>query len=153
MGIEAFSLRIVGIDHAAALVFMKQRLGFRDSRVQPRSQLEWLVDYEDNSHLIESEIRSSKDQDQISLRFALCQPSTIDALLIGITTHIVAQLGGKVHISGSSHSGPFEWFSAPTVLECSSVMLQERGVWQAMYGTSTVKLSCAEALEHFVMRQ
>jgi hypothetical protein len=153
MGIEAFNVRVVNVAHVQVLVesVLRAELGFVDEMQSHPLLNEVQLRYEDAAHIVECELQIISTQ-SISLRFALCQPTTIDTLFVGVITRIISRLGGEVFVPVGTDEPTLNWFDGgAAILTMLDAINAERMVWQQAFGDKVLKASCSGALKHFVL--
>ncbi len=115
--------------------------------------------FEDPRHIIEIEVSPRASGSVVSMRFALCQPSSVDHVFANFVDHLARGIRGKVSIAedvGPADQVQHLAFDAPDysrfeaiVLDCIRVKRQQ---WVMEFGSAEARLSCKEALERFVMK-
>jgi len=100
-------------------------------------------EYRDESHLVEFEVRDLVGCVEISLRFALCNPDTVDDVFLQL-------------INGLSNQFTFEVIVMDVIDDQSSVdindsILYKRGLWKKDFGGAVEALSCDQAIEKYVL--
>jgi hypothetical protein len=113
--------------------------------------------FEDEEHIVELEIQDRKPC-VVSLRFALCHPSSIEQVFGALVGQIARVLAGRVSIAEDVEPdvvpvgtafGPPHWNSLNAAID--ACVDKKRRLWQADFGTKTARASCREALEKFVI--
>lgn len=101
------------------------------------------LEYADAQHIIEAEVFEADARTHIALRFALCQPSSIDPVFERLVRQLIEEVGAT--ISGAEHEAPQH------ALRINLDAIQvERVAWQRVFGPETVRTSCIGAIERFV---
>lgn len=112
--------------------------------------------FQDGRHVIEFELADRSEYVQVSVRFALCHPASVDEVFIDLTTAFIRKFDMTATIC--------EWLpeGAPTrydVLDCKLFALNcrrsieyAREQWRKQFGTEEAGLSISDACQHFFFR-
>ena len=95
--------------------------------------------FEDDEHIIECAVSDGRPC-RISLRFALCQPSSIDAVFLGLLVALTNRLL-RYDPDGTSVE----------LCEARNEIQEAREAWRALFGVATARLTPSEALRRFVI--
>jgi hypothetical protein len=101
------------------------------------------LEYADTQHIVEAEVFDADEHTHVALRFALCQPHTIDRVFERLVRRIIDELGAV--ISGAENEAP--QFALRSNLDA---IQGERAAWQRVFGPETVRTSCLGAIERFI---
>lgn len=129
MGIEDHRLVLVSPEDVAHTCTFLRGLGFTETAPG-------YLQLTDDDHILECEV-FGEERVTIALRFALCQPVTIDHLFSTIVTRIQNELGATISLPDSLGSSLRE-------------LQEERAEWQYMFGTETMRSTCLGAIERFI---
>jgi hypothetical protein len=113
--------------------------------------------FRDGRHVIEWEFAPGRDVYELSLRFALCHPETVDDVFIQLVCRILDQFNAVVTILEPLPDEAMRDHCAKTKAEfardCRGSIQICRGYWQATFGTRTAGLSHKDAMLEFVLPQ
>jgi hypothetical protein len=101
------------------------------------------LEYTDSQHIIEAEVFAADDHTHIALRFALCQPASVDRVFERLVRQLIEEVGAT--ISGAEHEAPQHALR----LNFDAIQV-ERVAWQRVFGAETLRTSCLGAIERFV---
>ena len=113
--------------------------------------------FRDGRHVIEWEFAPDRDKCEISMRFALCHPETVDDVFIGLVCRVLDRFNATATIVEPLPGGAVRDHSAQTKAECvrdcrGSIQIC-RGYWRATFGPRTAGLSHEDAMREFVLPQ
>lgn len=112
------------------------------------------LELDDGEHLIEAEVQDMPPR--LSLRFALCNPETVDTIFVGLVSRLARMLDAQVRVVGASELAACS-FSSPDLHGLDSALQQniedERKLWQQEFGGETLKATCEEAVVEFILRR
>jgi len=158
MGVEDFRIDIrTSADVATAVAAVLAMAGVHgDMEAAPVPHYRY-ARFEDTNHIVELEIGGDAEA-SISVRFALCQPSTIDPVFVELVGRVARAANGSVIIAEDvlfddvDTEKPFEpprWEGLGDVIaRCIRV---RRAQWEGEFGTETARLSCKGALERYIL--
>ncbi len=156
MGVESYLVRtsIKSSDLNAVISLAESQFGLvPDSDQSPLSGNDLYYVYRDGRHVIEFEFAQRGDAIQVSLRFALCNPESIDRIFIQQITKLLDHFDGTVTLCdkrGIPMTYTRESLDAFAVY-CLSDIERERGYWCEMFGRTVAGISVSEALRTFVL--
>ncbi|WP_433936321.1 hypothetical protein AB3662_16675 [Sorangium cellulosum] len=114
--------------------------------------------YEDSEHIIEIEVAGAGPCTTLSLRFALCHPSSIDDVFAALVVDLVVALGADIIIAEDidpDEPGLGLSFSSAQVADLRKALAQcipkKRNLWREEFGSTLARASCRDALERFVI--
>ncbi len=114
--------------------------------------------YEDPSHIIELETSSEAAQagTRISIRFALCQPASIDGIFAEFVADIAQKSKGAVMIAADAHGElavDFQHTGMDAFAKSAAFYLgQDRAIWRRDFPDVIPRVTCGEAIEILVKR-
>lgn len=139
MGCEDFQVMLKSSD-AKRFVEVKK---FLDKHPNITALSNENYEYRDGLHVIEFEIRSLGNV-ALSIRFALCNPFTIDRVFISLIEEISRQFDLVIQVMDVVQGD--EGFK-----QVNSCISFKRELWQKDFGSETAALGCDEALERYVL--
>jgi hypothetical protein len=113
--------------------------------------------FRDGLHVIEYEFLQEPESYEISMRFALCHPPSVDRVFLGHAVALTRQFNLTAIIGGELPEGePAEYdtdnlerFAA----NCSWSIARDREYWRQMFGPEEMGLSVVDALRHFFYKE
>ncbi len=93
-------------------------------------------EYRDDNHLIEFEVRDT----EVSLRFALCNPDTVDDVFVKLINYLSNRFSLDVVVMDD-----------PGAAGLKDSILYKRGLWKKDFGDVVEALSCDQAIEKYVL--
>ncbi|MGK3969878.1 hypothetical protein WMF38_32140 [Sorangium sp. So ce118] len=159
MGCEDFVVRLSSDStrQAAAQVLLAIR-GTCPDTVVPVLPAEFNFRYEDSEHIIEIEVAEREPGATLSLRFALCHPSSIDDVFIGLVVDVAIALSADVVIAEDVEPDEpgLGWsFPLARVADLRKALAQcipkKRKLWREEFGFALARASCRDAIERFVI--
>lgn len=112
--------------------------------------------YDDGEHLIELELYCVEPRIELSVRFALCNPDSVDNAFIDLVMLLAERLDAEVSVMENISPGVRGDFSPSELGPFSEIVkpmiAKKRAYWIADFGTERAPISCNEALRRFVMR-
>ena len=156
MGLESYLLRLRGQNCTAQRVveYSQRRFGIlRDHEQAPLSRAYSHFVFRDGLHVIEYEFLQESDSCEVSLRFALCHPPSIDRVFLAQVADLMTQFGMEATICEELPadaptvyaSGNLAQFTA----NCTWSIARSRAYWHQMFGSEEVGLSVTDALQKF----
>lgn len=111
----------------------------------------WVLD--DGNHKLE--VEQKLNYSGFSLRFALCNPSSIDCVFIRIIKTIIRTHELGLRFCEDCDEVP-EWLSSIEMIDQYEAAIQNcidmrRALWQTEFGKEELAATCAEACRHFIL--
>jgi len=111
----------------------------------------WVLD--DGQHKLEMEIQL--EPSMFFLRFALCNPRSVDQVFLKLIRYIMLQHNLSMRFCEDCEEVP-EWFTAPDMVdqwetEILRCIESKRQLWHHEFGQEELSATCAEAFERFIM--
>ena len=114
--------------------------------------------YEDPEHIIEIELAEAGPRTTVSLRFAVCHPTSIDDVFTTLVVDLVNALSADIVIAEDVEPDDpgLGWSFSPSQLtDLRKSLLQcipkKRSLWQTEFGRAEARVSCKEAIDRFVI--
>jgi hypothetical protein len=158
MGAEDFLVRIKSKVTRSHVEGVLAQLGFKPDETQQALGNERFWRQEGAEHIIEAETSGTAVAVSTTLRFAVCQPLSVDGIFADLVSRVASETGGEVVIAGDIDPddssvgysfGPPAWNRLGlSIQRCAA---KKRSAWQTDFGTSSAKLSCRDAIEHFIV--
>jgi hypothetical protein len=111
--------------------------------------------YRDDLHVIEFEFFQATGYYEVSIRFALCSPTSVDQVFIA---HVLALMRNFTLIATICEELPEreprdynKEDAGRFIANCSWSIARSRTYWQQMFGTEEAGLSVSDALRKFVL--
>ncbi|MCY1020498.1 hypothetical protein [Pyxidicoccus sp. MSG2] len=151
MGFEAF--RAIAVPDKIHISQLHKTLNRAPFRHLSSDSPGWdYFEYRDSSHIIELEL----DPDgELSFRFALCQPGTVDQALLEMISALGSQSSALIKLIGQPPGSDTATEFLPPYNGLQSALFNaiktRRDRWQAAFGSTTAVLTCAEAVERFML--
>ena len=154
MGIESYLLKLTGrgMGMQELVRFGESVLGLTsDPQQYPLSKADSYYVYRDNRHVIEFELSQRTDHCQVSVRFALCNPVSVERVALPLVTALMDQFGMKATIcEGLPEGEPREYSTGERfAANFSRSIARSREEWRQMFGPEEVGLSVSDALRKF----
>ncbi len=159
MGIEDFAVRLSAGTRRSREIADRIEHDLRLERkhdIAPDGSL--LLQYEDERHIVEMAV-SEGEEARISMRMALCQPSTVDPTFADLVIRVATLFGASVSIleDVEADDRSLGWeFSANELDDLREAILQripkKRLMWQAAFGERPAKLTCRQAIDQYIIR-
>jgi len=159
MGMESYlvKIRVPPAEYAAVRLFAESEFQLTPEPPGYVSGNSSYYSFRDGRHVIEWEFAPAHDQYPISVRFALCHPDTVDAVLIELVCRILDRFTAAATIVEPLPEGAARDHSAKTKAEfardCRGSIQICRGYWRATFGPRTAGLSHADAMREFILPQ
>jgi hypothetical protein len=160
MGIEDFVVRLeINDDRSVAVEKLLRASGIVHDMIAPKVTGCEYLRYEDSEHIVELDVGASDNSTSaLTIRFALCQPPTVDSIFIGLVERCALSFSANVVIADdidpsdppaglSFHSPELDGLSEAL----SKRIMKRREVWQAEFGRVVARLSCREAVERYII--
>ncbi|WP_437755252.1 hypothetical protein [Sorangium sp. So ce1389] len=159
MGCEDFVVRLSsGSTRQAAVQALLAIRGTRPDAVVPALPAESHFRYEDPDHIIEIEVAEREPGTTLSLRFALCHPSSIDDVFIALVGDVAIALSADIVIAEDVEPDEpgLGWSFPPArVADLRKALGQcipkKRKLWREEFGFALARASCRDAIERFVI--
>lgn len=157
MGVEAFLVSFQGFSESpeAVLANLKQ---FIDVSPNPGASMTgnstcWVL--HDGQHKLEAELRSNPSE--ISLRFAMCNPRSIDRVFLQLIRATMQQDRVLMRFCEDCEEIP-EWFTTAEMVDQWQEAIQRciewrRHLWHQDFGDAELPATCAEAWQHVIEQQ
>jgi len=116
---------------------------FLKSHSKIRLVADTYFEYQDDSHLIEFEVRDTDGKADVSLRFALCNPDTIDDVFLRLIDSLSNRFSLDVFV--------MDVFDGESSVDIMGNILYKRGLWKNDFGEEIEALSCDQAIEKYVL--
>lgn len=100
-------------------------------------------EYSDGEHVVEFELRASEKL-ELSIRFALCNPASVDSVFIALVEEISDRFDLNVQVMDVVRGDE-------GVQQIGGCISFKRELWQKDFGLETAALGCDEALERYVL--
>lgn len=112
---------------------------------------------EDRDHIIEIEV-SGPLRARVSVRFAVCQSASVDAVFSDLVADLATRLAADVVIAEDVQPDDpaLGWSFAPSEVgdlrrALAQCIPKKRQQWQVDFGTTEARVTCREAIEEFVV--
>jgi hypothetical protein len=158
MGMESYLVRLTGKSAGLRPVveFAERELGLvPDFGQHSHSGNELFFALRDGRHVIEFEIAHCESVFEISVRFALCNPPSVDEVFIRLITQLLERFDSTATVSDEPSEGTAKVFSRKTkdlfALEIHKSINRSRGYWRGMFGLEEAAVPVSEALRRFVL--
>ena len=157
MGMESYLVRLSGdsSELGSIVPFVECELGLVVDSEPYSAHGERYYSYRDGRHVIEFELSTRESRLQISARFALCNPPTVDRVFIGLLTQLLERFALTAILGDASDPRKVVEHTSATLEAFASHCREEIGVerehWRAMFGSKEAGISVSEALRTFVM--
>ena len=99
--------------------------------------------YQDDSHLIEFEVRDSDGKFKVSLRFALCNPDTVDDVFLQLINSFSSQFSLDLIVK--------DIIDNENSVGIKGSILYKRALWKKDFGEKVEALSCDQAIDKYVL--
>jgi hypothetical protein len=147
MGIESFTV-VVRTPYEAALIVrvIGDKLSATGHAFEAGANT-----VETNEFMIEFDVQDNK----VSLRISLCQQDSIDEVFLGIVTDCARACVGAIKVLTDVDENNEEWYDlgdSRWLKVARTGLMAERKNWRTMFGNETRKLSCADALQYYVVK-
>jgi hypothetical protein len=160
MGVESFLVRLRSRqpDLQAVVTYAQCSLGIvPDPKQHALSSAYSYYVFRDGLHVIEFEFLQERESYDISMRFALCHPPTVDRAFLAHAVVLTRQFDLTAIIGGELPEGePAEYdknnlerFAA----NCSWSIARDREYWRRMFGPEEMGLSVVDALQYFFHKE
>ena len=157
MGVESYLVRLRGEHRKASRVAEYARVSFgitSDFEQSPLSSAYSHFVFRDGTHVIEYEFFQDGSGYEVSLRFALCHPVSVDGVFLAQAANLMTQFDLVATICEELPAGVRVVYSANEldefVAKCAWSITRSRGYWRKMFGTEVAGVSVAGALGRFV---
>lgn len=112
--------------------------------------------YDDHSHVVELLVQTDRlGRALISIRFALCHPSSVDNAFVQFVVQVAAELGMTIRICESIPPGHPDVFDLSEVGAFRTTALAsigpKRAWWISAFGGATAALTSEEASRQFIL--
>lgn len=107
-------------------------------------------EYNDKNHLIEIQLRELKEGIEVSLRFALCNPLSIDEVFFNVLQLLSVTLSAEIDII-DEYAENEKYARQGLKLYLFKNITIKRGYWIKDFGSETATISCDDALKKFVL--
>ncbi len=134
MGVEAHRIALACARPVSELALALRRGGFTDDPRYLATREAMYLRRDEPEHVLECELYATERGTHLALRFALCQPATVDRSFV----HVVRWLLGE-------HGAMTQESLEDNLRELHAA----RATWQEMFGRETFRLTCLEAVERF----
>ena len=108
---------------------------------------------DDGTHVIEVEVSDAPVQ--VSCRFTLCHPDSIDAAFLGLVRELQGRLGMDVHVCDDVRSEESRCFPSARFSEFAAVardtIARRRAEWVANFGTAQLAGKTSEVYEKIIL--
>jgi hypothetical protein len=156
MGSESYLLRMKGKEDTKAVSnYLTSRLGFKPDLNQ-YAMTDKYSHYvlRDDRYVIECELVNRSPYSQISLRFALCNPDSVDEQFVAIASDLMSQFQMTAAICEELPADvPTEYDISDLsrfARYCTWSILRARQAWQKAYGSDEAGLSVSDACRKFL---
>jgi hypothetical protein len=157
MGCEDFQAIVhtnKSVSECRALLSMNGRVA-DDPEGGPLPTSTYLL-YEDGQHVFEIELGETTDGTQMSIRFALCHPDSVDAGFLELIRRMTEALSGRVSIMEDVSADVPELMRADDLVSLWSLVRSgiatKRQYWTAEFGSRRASITCAEAIRQYVVK-
>ncbi len=160
MGVESFLVRLRGQqpDLQEIVVYSRRALGIvPDPEQQVLTSAYSYYVFRDGKHVIEFEFFQARESFDISIRFALCHPPSVDQIFIGHALalmrrfHLIATICEELPEGEPTDYGK-EYLDRFTA-NCSWSIARARGYWREMFGSEEMGVSVSDALRWIIENQ
>ncbi len=158
MGVESYLMRLQGnqSDLDEVIHYSRRMFGIAlDLDQSPLSSAYSHYVYRDDLHIIEFEFFQASGYYEVSIRFALCSPTSIDQVFIAQALELMRSFNLTATICEElPEQEPREYKKecADRFSEnCSWSIARSRAYWQQLFGTEEVGLSVSDALRKFFL--
>lgn len=112
--------------------------------------------YKDGCHVLELLVQPDRSgQALISVRFALCHPSSVDDAFVQLVARIAGELGMIIQICEDVPAGHADEFDPSAFVAFRAAVLSSirsrRNWWIASFGSTTAALTSDEAIQRFIL--
>lgn len=158
MGMESYLLRLRGKQpDSEAFVMYSQRLGIiPDPDEYALSSAYSHYVFRDPLHVIEYELFREDNSYEVSIRFALCHPSSVDQVFLAHALGLMKRFNMTATICEELPEGEPREYNTHDLdrfaSNCYWSISRAREYWRAMFGTEEVGLSTRDALGKFFSR-
>ena len=98
-------------------------------------------EYRDDKHVVELEVRSGKGV-EVSLRFALCNPATVDDVFLDLINELSDKFSFDLKVMDSNDQ---------RVSQIKNGIDYKRNLWIKDFGDEIAALGCDEAINRFIL--
>ena len=155
-GIESYILRLHGNDCDSLQIadYAQRCLGVvPDIEQSPLSDACSYYVYRDGLHVIEYELLQDHGSCQVTMRFALCHPSSVDSIFIQQAIDLMKHFNMEATICDELPDDALRTYTMQELARfktnCAWSIACCREHWQQMFGTETIGLSVSDALQRF----
>jgi hypothetical protein len=159
VGVESYLLRLRGrrSDVDSAVEYAQNAFGLApDPEQTVLSNAYSYSAYRDGLHVIEFEYFRKDARFEISIRFALCNPSSIDQVFLGIVRSLMKKFDMTAQICEQLPKGEQTEYSVTEEDRFSAnyswSVEKSRERWRQMFGTEQAGLSVSNALQRFLIK-
>jgi hypothetical protein len=160
MGVESFLVRFGSRqpDLQAVVTYAQHSLGIVPDPQQHamNSAYSYYV-FRDGLHVIEFEFWQQRESYDISMRFALCHPPSVDRVFLDHAVALTRQFDLTAIIGGELPEGEPAEYNTDNLerfaANCSWSIGREREYWQRQFGPEEMGLSVVDALRHFFFKE
>jgi hypothetical protein len=159
MGVESYLLRLRGQQSDLGSVISYSRLSFGiipDQQQHALSRAYSHYVFQDASHIIEFEFFQATGYYEVSIRFALCNPSSVDQVFLAHAVALMSQFNLTATICEELPEGvPRDYNPADHdlfIAHCSWSIARSRDMWREMFGAEEAGLSVSQALRKFFFK-
>ena len=154
MGVESYLVRLTG-HHDVETVgqFLTLGLGAQpDHQSRPSGNDEYFV-LRDGRHVVEFELAKRGEVCELSIRFAICHPKSIDDVFVSIVTSLIKQLQMTATICELLPVGTPSRYDAVQAAKfatyCRWSIEHAREQWRRQFGSEEAGVSVSEACRKF----
>ena len=159
MGLESYLLRLHGKDCDAQQIadYAQHCLGLVPDPEQYRLRDAYShYVFRDGQHVIEYELLQDHGSCDVTMRFALCHPSSVDTIFIQQASNLMKQFAMQATICEELPDNEPRTYTVQDLgrlkTNCAWSMACCRQYWQRMFGTEEIGLSVCDALQRFFFR-
>jgi hypothetical protein len=155
MGVESYLLRLTGQKDVQAVGhYLTSVLGARpDSTQSPPSGSDQHFVIRDGRHVIECELARRGAFGQLSVRFAICHPTSVDDVFVNIIIYLIVQLQMTATICEMLPAGAPSQYGATEITEfaanCRWSIGHARNEWHKAFGSEEAGISVSDACRRF----
>lgn len=156
MGLESYLLRLHGNDCTSLQIaeYSQRRFGIvPDLEQAPLTPAYTHFVFRDGHHVIEYEFFQDGDSCEVSLRFALCHPPSVDRVFVNQATELIKRFGLNATICEELPEDEPRIYTAADLTRfmanCAWSIARSRLYWQQMFDTEEIGLSVSDALQKF----
>jgi hypothetical protein len=157
MGMESYLVRMVGdaVDYPAVTRFAVSKLGLvAEPNQSPSTSTDTYYSYRDDRHVIEFEFSPRGESFQISVRFALCHPTSVDVIFSKLIFNFLDEFPLTAIICEELPPGNIRQFTAASKQDFersySLSVSQSRVYWRKMFGFQEAGMAVSDALQRYV---